>query len=61
MIVCGMGIRAGGENCRHLNLTGTPSVLLHPAEAMICDQCGNDVVILISNSEKPEITRLRLL
>ena len=64
VIVCGMGKSGlvGAKIAATLTSTGTPSVLLHPAEAMHGDLGivrGNDVVILISNSgETEEITRL---
>ena len=64
VIVCGMGKSGlvGAKIAATLTSTGTPSVVLHPAEAMHGDLGnvrGNDVVILISNSgETEEITRL---
>ena len=64
VIVCGMGKSGlvGAKIAATLTSTGTPAVVLHPAEAMHGDLGivrGTDVVILISNSgETEEITRL---
>ena len=64
VIVCGMGKSGlvGAKIAATLTSTGTPSVVLHPAEAMHGDLGivrAGDVVILISNSgETEEITRL---
>ena len=64
VVVCGMGKSGlvGAKITATLTSTGTPSVFLHPAEAMHGDLGivrKGDVVILISNSgETEEITRL---
>ena len=64
VIVCGMGKSGlvGAKITATLTSTGTPSVFLHPAEAMHGDLGivrKGDVIILISNSgETEEITRL---
>ena len=64
VVVCGMGKSGlvGTKITATLTSTGTPSVFLHPAEAMHGDLGivrKGDVVILISNSgETEEITRL---
>ncbi|MEC7208230.1 MAG: SIS domain-containing protein, partial [Pseudomonadota bacterium] len=64
VIVCGMGKSGlvGAKIAATLTSTGTPSVVLHPAEAMHGDLGvvrNGDIVILISNSgETEEISRL---
>ena len=64
VVVCGMGKSGlvGAKITATLTSTGTPSVFLHPAEAMHGDLGivrKGDVIILISNSgETEEITRL---
>ncbi len=64
VVVCGMGKSGlvGAKITATLTSTGTPSVFLHPAEAMHGDLGivrKGDLIILISNSgETEEITRL---
>lgn len=64
VIVCGMGKSGlvGAKIAATLTSTGTPAVVLHPAEAMHGDLGivrDGDVAVLISNSgETEEITRL---